>query len=400
MIHRSLWWSNTKVREHQARPKRVNTKARELDDRCLSSVRTNPAMLPTGILYVVLEFLPNRDIFKLCNVLKLSLNYFLSKRFSITDVESVQRFMATGTYSSLDGSKIEAENVDDVKLWFKHLTKGYQVTLTTDYGIYSVAVDDDCRIVCGGLGGGLSIWNMDGHQQILKQENTDTINCVAISGDRVVTSTYRRMKLWSIDGQCLNTFIHADSVSGVNCVSFLGADRLVCGNTGILCVWNFEGILLKTINAHDIAITSVTTCGEQIVSGSSDRTAKLWNYSNGQMQQIFVHDDIVTSVALLDVKKIVSGSLKRIRIWNFSGECVMTLRSGHVTSIAVLDNDRIVSASIGDTVSVWNIASGECLHRLEGHSKMVRSVTTHRGRIISSSYDRTIKIWTLPSGQG
>ena len=37
-----------------------------------------------------------------------------------------------------------------MKLWFKHLTKGYQVTLTTDYGIYSVAVDDDCRIVCGG----------------------------------------------------------------------------------------------------------------------------------------------------------------------------------------------------------------------------------------------------------
>ena len=28
-----------------------------------------------------------------------------------------------------------------------------------------------------------------------------------LSGDRVVTSTYCRMKLWSIDGQCLNTFI-------------------------------------------------------------------------------------------------------------------------------------------------------------------------------------------------
>lgn len=63
--------------------------------------------------------------------------------------------------------------------------------------------------------------------------------------------------------------------------------------------------------------------------------------------------------------------------------------TGHTRGIASLQlRDGIaVSGSNDRTIRVWRIESGECLHILNGHSALVRSLCYDGRQIISGGYD-------------
>ena len=62
------------------------------------------------------------------------------------------------------------------------------------------------------------------------------------------------------------------------------------------------------------------------------------------------------------------------------------------------DGSKIASGSDEDTVTLWDVTSGECLQTLEGHSLYVNSVSFSPDgtKVASGSYDKTIKIWEDP----
>ena len=78
-----------------------------------------------------------------------------------------------------------------------------------------------------------------------------------------------------------------------------------------------------------------------------------------------------------DGRRVVSGSdVGELKVWDVAtGECVATL-AGHsswVWSVAVFPDGRhIVSASVDKTLKVWDVATGKCVATLEGHSDIVR----------------------------
>jgi hypothetical protein len=86
------------------------------------------------------------------------------------------------------------------------------------------------------------------------------------------------------------------------------------------------------------------------------------------------------------------------------GPLVHTL-SGHtivVTDVTVSADGRyVVSASIDDTVKVWDRNSGKELRTLRGHTSGVRGVAVSAdGRyVLSASMDHTVKVWDLDNGK-
>ncbi|GAA6018592.1 hypothetical protein JCM10207_007229 [Rhodosporidiobolus poonsookiae] len=59
----------------------------------------------------------------------------------------------------------------------------------------------------------------------------------------------------------------------------------------------------------------------------------------------------------------------------------------------------VVSASLDNTVRVWNVEDGSCVRQQFGHLEGVWSVDVDKLRIVSGSHDRTIKLWDRDSGR-
>ncbi len=107
-----------------------------------------------------------------------------------------------------------------------------------------------------------------------------------------------------------------------------------------------------------------------------------------------------------DGRRLASASSDgTIRVWDVaSGQILATLKghSGSVTSVAFSPAGRyLASGSLDRTIRVWDVASGQILATLKGHSTVVWSVafSPDGRRLASASLDRTVRIWDVASGE-
>jgi WD40 repeat protein len=118
------------------------------------------------------------------------------------------------------------------------------------------------------------------------------------------------------------------------------------------------------------------------------------------------HYSGVSGVALTnDGRRVISASLdETVKVWDLeTGRELHTLKghSSAVYGVAVTaDGKRAVSASGDKTLRVWDLETGRELRTLEGHSRGVINVVVSPDgrRAISASWDATLKIWDLESG--
>ena len=118
------------------------------------------------------------------------------------------------------------------------------------------------------------------------------------------------------------------------------------------------------------------------------------------IQTLKGHAATVTAVAVLDSGRIISASIDNtLRLWDLKSGRVRKTLEGHlgwVTAVAALDGERAMSASVDKTLRVWDLTSGRILQTLEGHRGTVTSVAILDGeRAISASDDNTLMIWDL-----
>ncbi|KAK9457635.1 quinon protein alcohol dehydrogenase-like superfamily [Dipodascopsis uninucleata] len=95
---------------------------------------------------------------------------------------------------------------------------------------------------------------------------------------------------------------------------------------------------------------------------------------------------------------ILTASLDNtIKLWDSNtGECVKTL-FGHVEGVWGLaaDNFRIVSGAHDRLVKIWDRQSGRCLHTFSGHSAPVACVSLSDSRVASGSDDGEVRIYSF-----
>ncbi len=167
---------------------------------------------------------------------------------------------------------------------------------------------------------------------------------------------------------------------------------------------------LKTFIGHSKSLKTVAflPSGQQVLSGSADRTLKLWDVKTGNAVRTFIgHGDIVNSVAISpDGNTALSASHdKTLKLWDLNtGELLNTL-SGHENSVVSVafskDGHLALSGSHDKTLKLWHISSGKLLRTFTGHQDWVVAVTFIEGTnaVLSASHDKTIKLWDMGTGR-
>ncbi|EKD18840.1 uncharacterized protein L3040_004107 [Drepanopeziza brunnea f. sp. 'multigermtubi'] len=100
---------------------------------------------------------------------------------------------------------------------------------------------------------------------------------------------------------------------------------------------------------------------------------------------------------------LVSGGCDRdVRVWNMAtGESVHTLR-GHTSTVRCLkmsDSTTAISGSRDTTLRVWDIKTGLCKNVLVGHQASVRCLEIKGDIVVSGSYDTTARVWSISEGR-
>lgn len=88
-----------------------------------------------------------------------------------------------------------------------------------------------------------------------------------------------------------------------------------------------------------------------------------------------------------------------VRIWNLAnGQCVHVL-TGHTSLVGLLglSNSYLVSAAADSTLRVWDPSSGDLLHTLAAHTGAITCFQHDEFKILSGS-DGTLKMWDIRDG--
>ena len=110
-----------------------------------------------------------------------------------------------------------------------------------------------------------------------------------------------------------------------------------------------------------------------MLTGSSDKTARLWDAASGEQ-------------------------IHALREHKGSTPCGGTKdpRPAGVRSVAFSpDGERVLTGSSDNTARLWDAASGVPIHALRGHEDSVYSVafSPDGERLVTGSYDNTARLW-------
>ncbi|KAJ5666073.1 uncharacterized protein N7477_008521 [Penicillium maclennaniae] len=151
------------------------------------------------------------------------------------------------------------------------------------------------------------------------------------------------------------------------------------GSDNKLVIWDAETLTpTKTFTQHRDSVASLAfarhistmSSGEQLFSGSYDRTIKTWSISSAghaYVETLFGHQDHVTGVAAMTIDQCVSvGARDRTaRLWKVVDETQLVFRGGasknapyresNIDCIAPLPPSHFVTGSDSGSISLWSM---------------------------------------------
>ncbi|KAL4921278.1 WD40-repeat-containing domain protein [Aspergillus aurantiobrunneus] len=179
---------------------------------------------------------------------------------------------------------------------------------------------------------------------------------------------------------------HTKSILSV-AVSPSGRFVATGGEDNKLVIWDSATLTpMQTFSQHRDSVSglaftrhiSTMSSGEQLFSGSFDRTIKTWSIStagHAYVETLFGHQDNVASLAAMAIDQCISvGARDRTaRLWKVVEESQLIFRGGssknsyqenNIDCIAPLPPNHFVTGSDNGSISLWSIHKKKPLHTI------------------------------------
>ncbi|KAI9140738.1 WD40-repeat-containing domain protein [Paraphysoderma sedebokerense] len=261
-----------------------------------------------------------------------------------------------------------------------------------------------------------------------------------------------------MNGRSKNLTFSGHEHNVVTCLQF-DDEKIVSGSDDqSIRIYDIRtGDLIRVLEGHAGGVWALQYVGNTLVSGSTDRTVRIWDMSTGRCTHVFHgHTSTVRCLQIIEPSPVPSSSLSMnrktgyavsstylappvknspsfpiivtgsrdatLRVWKLpnpekdspylasehsdesgsSNPYFIRTLSGHGHSVRALagHGNIVCSGSYDCTVRVWDIAQGECLWRLTGHSQKVYSIVYDGvSKCWSGSMDASVRCWDVTTGQ-
>ena len=189
-------------------------------------------------------------------------------------------------------------------------------------------------------------------------------------------------------------------------VSSSGANLVSADESGRVIIWNLTSRTpLRSWQAHKEAVRAVAldTTGTVLVTGSTDKTARLWDLLGKQLAYLMGHKKGVHAATFLPKQGwAATGSVDgSSRLWSVPAGKMIRLVAGPAGAydIAFTPDGRFLACSTRLGVLFYDPASGRLVKSLEGQGAVDRLAMSPKGDLVaSSSYFATeVTLWNHSS---
>ncbi|MBX3050310.1 MAG: hypothetical protein KF753_02480 [Caldilineaceae bacterium] len=265
-----------------------------------------------------------------------------------------------------------------VRLWDVADGQLINVLHKHNHRLWAVALSGDGRILAsGGSDGLVHIWELQGpHHAQIKYSingNAQPIYMMALNhrGDCFATGEDDgRVRLWGLSPD----FDQAEPL------------RLLSGHSELV---------------DSLAFSSD---GRWLVSGAHDNSARLWEIATGKcIERLYNAEHSTARVAFQpNGNQVARSNFDQIQLWEMSETerlRLTTVLTGHLSYIRCLafslDGQYLASYSVDDTVRLWDIVTGACLHIFKDVSSLWSLAFSPNGELLAAGGRSGIHLWNL-----
>lgn len=154
-----------------------------------------------------------------------------------------------------------------------------------------------------------------------------------------------------------------------------------------------------------LSCLALNRAGTRVVTGGEDGAVKLWNLQ-GEELGCLVKRGRVGGVAFANDSAYVAAGMMdgTTLVWNSSGATHTCLEKHEsmVRCVAFSPDSRLLATGSHDCqAAIWDLATGRCLHRLQGHDQTVYSLAfSPDGRLLATGgHDNLVCLWLVETGR-